>query len=169
LKNFFSEKNYRKKGFNYSKPLKKFKKKISLSSISTWRNGSSKLIIGDIGFKAMNSCVFTSSQIDSIRRSLLPIRNVLNVWVKVKPCKFLTSKPLNSRMGKGKGKFKCVVGNILKNEIFLEFTPIDFWFYGSFIYSAISKFPVKVKLVFRKKNPHETYTTPAFDDAHVFI
>jgi ribosomal protein L16/L10AE len=55
-------------------------------------------------------------------------------------------------MGKGKGKYKCLVGNILKNEIILEFTPLNFWFYGKFIHSALSKLPVRMCLVSKKTN-----------------
>jgi ribosomal protein L16/L10AE len=66
-------------------------------------------------------------------------------------------------MGKGKGKYRCVVGNILKNEIILEFTCLDFYFYSSFIYSAISKLPVRIELVFNE-NRINTFSVRRFEE-----
>jgi ribosomal protein L16/L10AE len=66
-------------------------------------------------------------------------------------------------MGKGKGKYVCTIGTILRNEIFLELSVVDFWKNGSFIYSAISKLPIRIQLVFKRQNPHESYILEPFD------
>lgn len=162
MKNFFSEKNLRKTGLKV-RPFKKFKKKIkSFSSLKKF-SGALKIIRGDIGFKALDACVFTSKQIDSVRRSLLPIRKILDVCLKIKVVRHLTRKAPNSRMGKGKGKYVCTIGTILRNEIFLELSVVDFWKNGSFIYSAISKLPIRIQLVFKRQNPHESYILEPFD------
>jgi ribosomal protein L16/L10AE len=53
-------------------------------------------------------------------------------------------------MGKGKGKFNSIVGNILKYQIVIEFTTLDFFFFGAPIHSAMTKLPFRSKLVFDK-------------------
>lgn len=53
-------------------------------------------------------------------------------------------------MGKGKGKFNCIVGNVLKYQIVMEFTTLDFFFFGAPIHSAMTKLPFRTKLVFDK-------------------
>lgn len=149
MKKFFSEKNLRKQGLRF-RPKKLFKKKISINDVPKRLSGLPKLVYGDVGIMAMESSRFTFRQLDSIRRSLMKIRWKTCVWLKLKATIPLTKKPANSRMGKGKGKFNCIVGNVLKYQIVMEFTTLDFFFYGAPIHSAMTKLPFKSKLVFDK-------------------
>jgi len=160
-KKFFSEKNLLSLG--NLKPTKKFKGKIKTTDTLNPQSGGTKLLYGDAGFRALHACKFTGAQLDAVRRSLLPIRWKTLIWLKVKPSIPVTKKPVGSRMGKGKGKYKTVVGNIFRNQVILEFMTLDFARYGRFIRSALGKLPVRIALVFNRERSGQSNEDPPLD------
>ncbi|MBM3807481.1 MAG: 50S ribosomal protein L16 [Acidimicrobiia bacterium] len=82
-----------------------------------WRG--SDVSFGDYGLKALEPCWLTDRQIEAARVAMTRfVKRGGKVWVRVFPDKPITAKPLETRMGKGKGApsgWVCVVkpGRIL--------------------------------------------------------
>ena len=66
-----------------------------------------KVSFGEYGLKATTRGRLTSRQIEAARRALTHfIKRGGRVWIRVFPDKPITKKPLEVRMGKGKGNVK---------------------------------------------------------------
>ena len=82
-----------------------------------WRG--SEVSFGDFGLKALEPCWLTDRQIEAARVAMTRfVKRGGKVWVRVFPDKPITKKPLETRMGKGKGApegWVCVIkpGRIL--------------------------------------------------------
>jgi large subunit ribosomal protein L16 len=82
-----------------------------------WRGGD--VSFGDYGLKALEPCWLTDRQIEAARVAMTRfVKRGGKVWVRVFPDKPITKKPLETRMGKGKGApegWVCVIkpGRIL--------------------------------------------------------
>jgi large subunit ribosomal protein L16 len=82
-----------------------------------WRG--SDVAFGDYGLKALEPCWLTDRQIEAARVAMTRfVKRGGKVWVRVFPDKPITKKPLETRMGKGKGapeSWVCVIkpGRIL--------------------------------------------------------
>ena len=76
-----------------------------------WRG--SDVSFGDFGLKALEPAWITARQIEAARVAMTRfIKRGGKIWVRVFPDKPITKKPLETRMGKGKGapdQWVCVV------------------------------------------------------------
>ena len=72
------------------------------------------------------------------------------VWIRVFPDKPLTAKPLETRMGKGKGAVDKWVMNIKPGRIIYEMGSVDETLARSALALAQSKLPFKTKIVTRE-------------------
>ena len=63
-----------------------------------------ELQFGQYGLQSCEPAWITSRQIEAARRAMTrEIKRGGNVWIKIFPDKPITKKPLETRMGKGKG------------------------------------------------------------------
>lgn len=69
------------------------------------------------------------------------------VWIKIFPDKPITKKPLETRMGKGKGNPEGWVAVVKKNRIMFEIDGIDDETAKEALRLAITKLPIKCKIV----------------------
>jgi len=59
---------------------------------------------GEIGLQATGRCRMTARQIEAARRAMTRhVKRQGKIWIRVFPDKPITKKPLEVRMGKGKG------------------------------------------------------------------
>ncbi len=76
-----------------------------------WRG--SDVSFGDYGLQATESCFVTSRQIEACRMAIQRhVKRAGKLWIRVFPDKPVTKKPLEVRMGSGKGAVEgwvCVV------------------------------------------------------------
>jgi len=68
--------------------------------------------------------------------------------MRINPTFPLTKKSSESRMGKGKGKYKCTVARVKKNQVIMEFNTLDFELIGNIKKSILSKLPVPASIIF---------------------
>ena len=90
-----------------------------------------KIEFGDIAIKATEAGRIDSRQIEASRITMTrKINRTGKTWIRVFPDKPLTAKPLETRMGKGKGAVDRWVMNIKPGriifEILLQFLWLDF-------------------------------------------
>lgn len=80
-----------------------------------------KVNFGEFGLKAIERGRLTARQIESARRALTRhIKRGGKVWIRVFPDKPITKKPLEVRMGKGKGSVEYWVAQIKPGKILFE-------------------------------------------------
>ena len=106
------------------------------------------LAFGNIGIKALEHGRIDSRQIEAARIAMTRhIKRASKVWIRVFPDKPLTAKPLETRMGKGKGAVDKWVMNIKPGRIIYEMIGIDEATARDALALAQSKLPFKTKIV----------------------
>jgi large subunit ribosomal protein L16 len=73
---------------------------------------------GDIGLQATGRCRMTARQIEAARRAMTRhVKRQGKIWIRVFPDKPITKKPLEVRMGKGKGSVEYWVALIKPGQM----------------------------------------------------
>ena len=106
------------------------------------------LAYGDIGLKAVEHGRIDSRQIEASRVAMTrKVKRQAKVWIMVFPDKPLTAKPLETRMGKGKGSVDKWVMNIKPGRILFEMAGVDDETSRAAFALAKAKLPFKTKIV----------------------
>ena len=81
------------------------------------------LCFGDYGVYAMESIRLKAAHIEAARMSILKTvgRKGLKIWVRTFPHIPVTKKPLEVRMGKGKGSVDHFIANVKAGKMIIEF------------------------------------------------
>lgn len=88
----------------FLQPKKIKYKKVRKGKLSKLNFKSNKLVFGTIGLKAKESGIISARQIEACRQAISrKIKRKGKFWVRIFPDTPITSKPIASRMGKGKG------------------------------------------------------------------
>ena len=81
----------------------------------------SKVSFGEFGLKATGRGRITARQIEAARRAMTRhIKRGGKIWIRVFPDKPITNKPLEVRMGKGKGNVEYWVAPIQPGRVLYE-------------------------------------------------
>lgn len=79
------------------------------------------ICFGTCGLKAVSRGRLTASQIESARRAITrAIKREGKIWIRVFPDKPITKKPLEVRMGKGKGNVEYWVALVQPGKVLYE-------------------------------------------------
>lgn len=106
------------------------------------------LAFGDIAFKAVEAGRINSRQIEAARISATRhLKRQGKMWIRVFPAKPLTAKPLETRMGKGKGAVDQWVMNIKPGRIIFEIAGIPEDIAREALTLAMHKLPFKCKII----------------------
>ena len=96
-------------------------KKIRKGKLSNLEFKSNKLKFGTIGLKAAESGTITARQIESARQSITrKINRKGKLWIRVFPSLPVTLKPIEVRMGKGKGAVSFWASRIAGGTVIFE-------------------------------------------------
>ncbi|RRS32900.1 MAG: 50S ribosomal protein L16 [Epsilonproteobacteria bacterium (ex Lamellibrachia satsuma)] len=116
-----------------------------------------KIEFGDIAIKATEAGRIDSRQIEAARITMTrKISRTGKTWIRVFPDKPLTAKPLETRMGKGKGAVDKWVMNIKPGRIIFEMAGVEEELARAALTLAIHKMPFKCKII-TAKDSHELY------------
>ena len=75
---------------------------------------------GEIGLQATGRCRMTARQIEAARRAMTRhVKRQGKIWIRVFPDKPITKKPLEVRMGKGKGSVEYWVAQIKPGQMLI--------------------------------------------------
>jgi large subunit ribosomal protein L16 len=89
-------------------------------------NAGNAVSFGEFGLQAMGNSWMTARQIEAARRAITHhIRRGGKVWIRVFPDKPVTKKPLEVRMGSGKGAVEFWVAVIKPGRILYELDGVD--------------------------------------------
>ena len=109
-----------------------------------------KVSFGEFGLKATTRGRLTSRQIESARRALTHyIKRGGRVWISVFPDKPVTKKPLEVRMGSGKGNVEYWVALIQPGAVLYEMEGVNEAQAREAFGLAAAKLPVKTMFVAR--------------------
>lgn len=114
-------------------------------------NRGSTVAFGTIGLQAMEPGRITSRQIEAGRIALTRhIKRGGKVWIRMFPDKPVSKKPLETRMGKGKGAPDHWVAVIRPGRVLYEIDGVDHVIAKEACRLAGHKLPVKTKVIFRE-------------------
>ncbi len=106
---------------------------------------------GEYALKAVEAGRVNSRQIEAARIALTRfVKRQGKTWIRVFPDKPLTKKPLETRMGKGKGGVEEWVMNIKPGRILFEMTGVDEAMAKQALTLAMHKLPFKSKFITRE-------------------
>lgn len=105
---------------------------------------------GDFGLKALEPAWITSRQIEACRVAISrEMKRDGKVWIRIFPDKPVSKKPLETRMGKGKGAPEFWVAVVLPGRIMFEIGGVDKKVANDALKLAAHKLPIKTKIVQR--------------------
>ena len=110
-----------------------------------------QLAFGSFGIKSLDTCWITSRQIEAARVAVTRyMQRQGQIWIRIFPDKPITKKPLDVRMGKGKGDVEGYVFPITPGRIIIEADGVPFAIAKEALRLAAQKLPVTTKLVVRR-------------------
>ena len=110
-----------------------------------------RLAFGDYGLQALDRCWLTDRQIEAGRVAILRfVKRTGKLWIRVFPDKPLTKKPLETRMGKGKGNPEFWVAVIKPGRIMFELEGITEEVAKEAFRLASHKLPIPTRVVIRE-------------------
>ena len=103
---------------------------------------------GMFGIKSMDTSFITSRQIEAARIAATRyMKREGQLWIKIFPDKPITKKPLEVRMGKGKGAPEYFVAVVLPGRILFEVAGVSLDIAKEALRLAAQKLPVKTKFI----------------------
>jgi large subunit ribosomal protein L16 len=109
-----------------------------------------KVSFGDFGLKALERGRMTSRQIEAGRRVMTRhVKRGAKIWIRVFPDKPITNKPLEVRMGKGKGSVEYWVAQIQPGRVLYEIQGVDEKLAKEAFALAAAKLPFKTQVVIK--------------------
>jgi large subunit ribosomal protein L16 len=113
--------------------------------------GGTHVEFGEFGLKALEEGWITNRQIEAARIAMTrKIKRGGKVWINVFPDKPVTQKPLETRMGSGKGSPERYVAVIKPGRVMFELAGVPEPLAREAIRLAAMKLPVKAKFVKRE-------------------
>ena len=121
----------------------KFRKQHTGRNNGTALRGSS-VSLGEYGLKSVSRGRMTARQIEAARRAISRhVKRGGKIWIRVFPDKPITKKPLEVRMGKGKGSVEYWVAQIKPGTMLFEIEGVSEELAREAFELASAKLPVK--------------------------
>jgi large subunit ribosomal protein L16 len=109
------------------------------------------IAFGSYGLKALDQQWLTDRQIEAARQALTRhMKREGNVWIRVFPDKPITRKPLEVRMGKGKGNLEFWAAVVKPGRILFEVDGVSEQTAKEALLLAAGKLPIKTKFIIRR-------------------
>lgn len=109
------------------------------------------IAFGTFGLKALEPIWLTNRQIESARQAMTRhMKREGNVWIRVFPDKPITKKPLEVRMGKGKGNPEYWAAVVEPGRIIFEADGVPLQVAKEAFALAAQKLPIAVKFIVRR-------------------
>jgi large subunit ribosomal protein L16 len=103
---------------------------------------------GMFGIKSLDSNFLTSRQIEAARIAATRyMKREVQLWIKIFPDKPITKKPLEVRMGKGKGAPEYFVAVVKPGRLMIEVAGVPIDVAKEALRLAAQKLPVKTKFI----------------------
>jgi len=127
----------------------KFRKMFKGKNRGLAQNGN-RVSFGDFGLKAVERGKITARQIEAARRAMTRhIKRGGKIWIRVFPDVPISSKPLEVRMGKGKGNVDYWVSKVQPGSVLYEIEGVPEELAREAFRLAAAKLPIKTTFVAR--------------------
>ncbi len=108
------------------------------------------LAFGEYGLQALDRCWIRAVQIEACRVSInRNLKRKGKVWVRIFPDKPISKKPLETRMGKGKGDLDAWVAVVKPGRMLFEIDGVTERVARESLRLAASKLPIRTRFVLR--------------------
>lgn len=112
-----------------------------------------ELSFGDFGLQALEPGKITARQIEAARIAMTRhIKRGGRVWIKIFPDHPVTKKPLEVRMGKGKGNVEFYVAYVKPGRVLYEMDGVTPEVATEALNLAASKLPIRTKLLIKSED-----------------
>jgi large subunit ribosomal protein L16 len=127
----------------------KFRKQHKMVPKGTATRGTT-LAFGSFGIKSLETCWITSRQIEAARVAVTRfMKREGQIWIRIFPDKPITRKPLEVRMGKGKGAPEFWVATVKPGTVIFEAEGVPLDVAKEALRLAAQKLPVTTKFIIR--------------------
>ncbi|MFI9651948.1 50S ribosomal protein L16 [Guyparkeria sp. GHLCS8-2] len=127
----------------------KFRKQFKGKNRGVANNGN-KVSFGEFGLKTLERGNITSRQIEAGRRAISRhVKRGGKIWIRIFPDTPITQKPLEVRMGKGKGSVEHWVAKVQPGKMLFEIEGVSEDVAREAFERASAKLPVKTTFVTR--------------------
>ena len=127
----------------------KFRKQMKGRNRGLAQSGN-KVSFGEFGLKATGRGRLTARQIEAARRTITrTVKRGGKLWIRVFPDKPVSKKPLEVRMGKGKGNVEYWVAQVQPGRMLYEIEGVDEELARAAFELAAAKLPVQTVFVKR--------------------
>ncbi|MCK5121002.1 MAG: 50S ribosomal protein L16 [Methylococcales bacterium] len=110
----------------------------------------SSVSFGEYGLKSTSRGRITARQIEAARRTITRhVKRTGKMWIRIFPDRPITKKPLEVRMGKGKGSVEFWVANVKPGTMLYEIQGVSEELAREAFTLAAAKLPVKTTFVAR--------------------
>ena len=125
-------------------------RKMHKGRIHGQAKGGSDLNFGTYGLKAIEPERITARQIEAARRAMTRhMKRQGRVWIRIFPDMPVTAKPIEVRMGKGKGSVDRWVAKVKPGRIMFEIDGVPESVAREALALGAAKLPIKTKIVAR--------------------
>lgn len=126
-------------------------RKMHKGRIKGEAKGGSDLTFGTFGLKATQPERVTARQIEAARRAMTRhMKRQGRVWIRIFPDVPVTSKPVEVRMGKGKGSVDFWACKVKPGRVMFEIDGVDEPTAREALRLAAMKLPIKTRTVVRE-------------------
>lgn len=109
------------------------------------------IAFGSYALKSLEPIWLTNRQIEAARQSITrAMKREGNVWIRIFPDKIITRKPLEVRMGKGKGNPEFWAAVVEPGRILFELDGVSLETAKAALELGAQKLPIKTKFVVRR-------------------
>ncbi|MEJ8562492.1 50S ribosomal protein L16 [Yoonia sp. GPGPB17] len=126
-------------------------RKLHKGRIKGLAKGGSDLNFGTYGLKALEPERVTARQIEAARRAMTRhMKRQGRVWIRIFPDVPVTSKPIEVRMGKGKGSIDFWACKVKPGRVMFEIDGVNETIAREALRLAAMKLPIKTRTVVRE-------------------
>ena len=112
----------------------------------------SSVAFGEYGLQSLERCWLDTKQIEAARVAITRfMKRRGKVWIRIFPDKSFTKKPLETRMGKGKGPVESWVAVIRPANVLFEVDGVPEVVAREAMRLAADKLPIRAKFISRHK------------------
>ncbi len=124
-------------------------RKYQKGDIGGIKSNTTTLKFGKYGLKALESGKITAKTIEAVRRTITrKFKKSGKIWIKIFPDIPVTQKPLEVRMGKGKGAPSFWIFRVQAGQILFEMDGVSSQLAAQAAKLADCKLPIKTELIF---------------------
>jgi large subunit ribosomal protein L16 len=110
------------------------------------------LAFGSYGLQATGAGWITARQIEAGRIAITRhVKRAGKIWIRIFPDKPITKKPLETRMGKGKGAVEEWVAPVQRGRILFELEGVSDVMAKAALELAAAKLPIQTQIVLREE------------------